>query len=264
MATKKKIKPEEKTHSVYSASGSERWLNCPGSIREIAKAPIPEDSEAGMEGTKAHLLLELWLRHLQTKLGSFIFPKQFAEESEMKKNVGFAIKEIQKLVKREKLSLKHSVKSERKVYLSHIHEEMSGTLDVEIYEDYGTLRVWDYKNGRKKVKVKNPGPYGHNTQLIYYALAAAHEHRYEFTDVEIGIVQPRVKLEVQTAKLSVKQLRGYEELFRKGVDRTLKKNAPLHLGEWCFFCPAKFQCPKMKSQARERNLQNAQLEFDII
>ena len=257
---------DNKTHSVYSASGSERWLNCPGSLREIKRSPVPPDSAAGIEGTNAALLLETWLKHLNSKLGAFIFPKGYDDET--KENVGKAVRIVRDVCRKEKIPLTN-IRSERKVHLTHIHEDMSGTLDIEIFEDFGTLRIYDYKNGRKKVKVYNTDyGYGHNTQLIYYALAAAHEYRYDFLDCEIGIIQPRVSDKLMAVKLSMKTLRAYEDFFKRGVERTLDKNARLQTGEWCFFCPANprvgGKCPKLKDAARERNLKNAQMEFDDL
>jgi hypothetical protein len=141
-------------------------------------------------------------------------------------------------------------------------------LDIEIFEDFGTLRVWDYKNGTKKVNVfyKSANGIGtHNTQLVYYLLAKAHEYNWDFLDYEIGIIQPRTSGEKKnTIKLSPKTLRNYEDFFKRGVERTLKPNAKLFPGDWCYFCPAKTICPALQRAAKERNLANAQLEFDTL
>ena len=55
---------EEPAHHSLGASAAHRWMNCPGSVREIAKLPKGDDStEHSREGTLAHehaaaLLLE--------------------------------------------------------------------------------------------------------------------------------------------------------------------------------------------------------------
>ena len=48
-------------HSKISASTCERWWNCPGSVREVAKCPPQPESVYAKEGTAAHKLAELCL-----------------------------------------------------------------------------------------------------------------------------------------------------------------------------------------------------------
>ena len=50
-----------KKHSELSASGSERWIACPGSVMLSRLAPQSPESPAATEGTLAHTYLEKWL-----------------------------------------------------------------------------------------------------------------------------------------------------------------------------------------------------------
>ena len=49
-------------HAKLSASGSKRWMECPGSIL-LEEMYGEEDSEYAAEGTQAHALAEIMLRH---------------------------------------------------------------------------------------------------------------------------------------------------------------------------------------------------------
>lgn len=49
------------THAKLSASGSHRWLACPGSVEAESKVPQGKSSLAAQEGTCAHELADLVL-----------------------------------------------------------------------------------------------------------------------------------------------------------------------------------------------------------
>ena len=62
-------KAAPKAHAKLSASSSERWLNCPGSIALIDKAPPPRESKYALEGTTAHECMEKMLLNEMTVQG---------------------------------------------------------------------------------------------------------------------------------------------------------------------------------------------------
>ena len=236
----------EKKHALFSASGSDRWLNCPGSVM-LSKDLKDVPNKWALEGTKAHELLELWLKH-HIKFGkrkAFKIPAGYPRDMVLavKKFVVFLLDhwddETEELV------------VEKRVSLEHIHEDMFGTTDVSIVAHYDRLKVWDYKHGQGHVvQVSEQGHHGVvmiNTQLAFYALAAAHEYDYDFQDVEIGVAQPRAphKLGVIRSEVfSMAELKTYEYIFRKGVERCLKPNPKLNVGPWCHWCRAFDVCPK--------------------
>lgn len=232
----------KKAHAELSASGSHRWLNCPGSIEATKDLP-EETSKYAEEGTKAHALLERWIKHLIKSDREFPMPKGYPKD--MVNAVGIAMKEVDRQWQRGENG---QLEAETRVSLAFIEESMFGTTDWRIVEHFGVLRVYDYKHGAG-VAVDVTEDKGHNTQLIYYALGTAHEFDYDFEAIEIGIVQPRAIHHagpVRTARLTVPELKGYAELFKRGVERTKKKNAKRFAGPWCQFCRAKKTCEAFK------------------
>lgn len=237
---------EEKKHALFSASGSDRWLNCPGSVALSKDLPNTTNKWAE-EGTKAHELLELWLRHhiAKGKSKPFKIPSGYPRDMvlHVRKAVNFLIDHWDDTAE--------EMVVEKRVSLEHIHEDMFGTTDVSIVAHFDRLKVWDYKHGQGHVvNVSEQGSSGIvliNTQLAFYALATAHEYHYDFRDVEIGVAQPRAPHKLGTMRsevFSMAELKAYEYIFKKGVERCLKPNPKLNVGSWCHFCKANEICPK--------------------
>ena len=66
-------------HATLSASSSKRWLSCPPSARLEEKLRSRFGDRASVyaeEGTKAHALAELKLRHLNGEINDFNFKAQ--------------------------------------------------------------------------------------------------------------------------------------------------------------------------------------------
>lgn len=237
---------KEKAHSELSASASHRWLNCPGSVMLAREVPPLPDTKYSIEGTKAHELLEDWIFHLKSSRSKYRAPKRFPRGMVSAVKVGIDV--IDGLwVDRDCQTLE----AETKVSLAHIHESMFGTADIRLYEFYGDLYILDYKHGYHTVEVleQRNGFSAYNPQLIYYALASAHELNYDFQNAITGIIQPRgIHHEgpYRKARIKMRELRAHEVLFRKGVDRVFKKNPATFAGPWCGFCPAQKICSKFK------------------
>lgn len=231
----------EKAHAKLSASGSEIWLNCPGSIALAATAPPEPESKYAAEGTKAHELLEIWARHILKSPMAFTFPKWATPG--MIEAVRICIDDWKKDFEGLK-NIERSV--EKKVSLEDVVAPgMFGTVDLGIAEHFGTLFVTDYKHGAGvKVEIEKESSLGFrtlNTQLVYYALGLAKEYDYNFKDVRLKIVQPRCGQgkPITSTLVPMKELKGYIPLFKKGVERTENKNARRFAGPWCRFCKAK-------------------------
>lgn len=239
---------EEKAHSELGASSSERWLNCPGSVRLIRKAPPIPEREAAKRGTKAHGYLEDWLKKIlkypESNWRSLI-PRGLAEDKELFMNVIEAIKHIENIYD-PKI---HELLTEEKLSLEYLIPESFGTTDIRILEDFILLQIWDYKNGKWAVELKKEvnGKKIPNTQLLFYGLAAAKKINFEALKIRLGIIQPQAYKKPISIDLTMKELRQYEEMFRVGALRTQEKKAPLVVGSWCHFCAAKdFNCPKQE------------------
>lgn len=240
----------EKLHSRFGASSSDRWMSCPQSIALIEKAPPAPPSKYADEGTEAHGWLEYVLR--KEILGEKVkAPKKVSRE--MENFVQDAVNWVRENYMPE---LGDILEVETKVSLAWIHEEMFGTLDIAIIRPGGRLTIADFKYGQGKVVEPEE-----NSQLLYYALGKAKEHDFDFEDVEIVVIQPRAshpKGPVRSWVCEVSTLRTWEVLFAKAVKRVLAPNPKLFAGDHCQFCPAIPICPALESKA----IQTAQAVFD--
>lgn len=240
---------DTKEHATYSASGAERWLGCPGSIKLSAKAPKQPESKWAKEGTEAHKVLETMLICGQQTV---------TRNDEMYAHAKTAFTWI----KNRQRELDAHLLVEHKVDSSPFTcPDQFGTLDAAIVQEFGTLVVVDYKYGAG-IPVDPSGVDGNgNPQLVYYALALSHAYDHNFSDVELVVIQPRAHHEdgpIRTHKMSMEELLQWEHVFKEGVYETKMKDPALIPGKWCRFCPAAVICPALKNQS----LKEAQVVFD--
>lgn len=241
---------EPKAHSKFSASGSDRWLNCPGSIALAAKAPTPPESVYAKEGTDAHLCLETILKnhtkrpYTAAKMLEQTYPSQM---------VTHALRAYEYIIAHHGEG--KELLCETKVDLTFIAEGMFGTVDAAVVDLFGTLWVYDYKYGAGRLVTPE-----NNSQMMYYALGLAHKYNYNFLDVEIVIGQPRIVHKDgfnRTWKTDIATLKSFGEVLKKGVEECKDPFAVIKSGRWCYFCPAQSICPAIENEAFE----NAQADF---
>lgn len=221
---------KEREHSKFSASGSERWLNCSASVALEEKCPPQDDNQWTLEGTLAHEVLERRLNAQPVPDDNFDITPEMVNFVEM------AVKEIKRIQKQTGGELI----VEKRIHQDFIHPEMFGTCDAIIVQPFGTLHVLDFKYGQGHVVSAEE-----NTQLIQYALGAAHLHDWNFQDVELHILQPRSgKSWHKSWKLSCRELRDkWLPIWQKGVARVESGKGKPFEGSWCHWCRAKFICP---------------------
>lgn len=244
-----RILKDEKKHSDFSASGSERWLNCPGSVELSRKAPSSPDSYYSVDGTVGHYYLEKWLG-AYIKTGNVrLVPKSLLPAKKIYRAVKAAVHTVIENYDRESEVLE----LEKRMSLEYLHEGVFGTGDLKKFDEFfGKLSVWDYKQGQQAVHTEEikSGIRSLNTQLMFYALAAAKEIGLDSIDeIEIGVIQPNAPIKgkiFRTSTFDVKTLLSYETFFKKGIERALKPNARLYSGKWCHFCKAKEICPEQE------------------
>lgn len=237
----------KKTHAKLSASGAERWLNCPGSIKLSEGMPEQPESAAALEGTKAHECLEFLLREgstLLTQSAKNKLAKDYPDEM-----IEHALAAARHIVKQTVLS-KSELLIEVPVDMSFISEDMGGTLDSARVEQFGTLTVTDFKYGYKEVSPVN------NPQLIIYALGIAHKYRYNFQNIVLEIIQPRGG-GISTHTLTISELYDWVPIFDLGASLTQEKDPQLKAGKWCHFCKARAVCPELSTKA----LAEARVDF---
>ncbi len=241
------MKHGTRAHSKFSASGSERWFNCPGSV--ALSEGLPDKSNAwSVEGTQAHEVLESILR------------------IELSGNDGSDIEERGPIIDRAPLDmqghcqraanfiLKLGAKTdseilvESRVYLDFIHPEMFGTLDSAVLDHFGTLHVLDYKYGVGHVSPKE------NLQMIFYGIALAHKYQWNFSKVRLWIIQPRTKGYDGPLfwELPILELKSWVPKFKTAVERVGWQPDKYVEGSHCHWCKAKSICPiKVKAKQDE-------------
>ncbi len=229
-----------RAHSKFSASGSERWLNCAASVALEEQSPPSPDNVWSLEGTKGHEVLE-WIFKV------FMLDVLFPFRAALAKSAVVMVKHAMTMVHLV-MSIKGKLADpilliEERVYNDDIHDEMFGTVDAAIVEIFGELHVFDYKYGQSPVDPTR------NTQMIQYALGLAAKYNWQFTKVVLHICQPRAGGN-RSWEMTIDELRAYKELWLKGVARVEAGKSKPYPGSWCHWCRAKAICPA-KIVARE-------------
>lgn len=254
----------DKAHAVFSASGADRWLGCPGSIRMSAGIPsVP--NRASIRGTHTHTLLQFLLEHpkhhyLLGAVDSREFRTEIEYDAAMRENAMFAFQTVQKEIDR--MTLKYGMRPE---IFTEVKVELKGvgfgTSDVILYHPFGELIVIDYKNGMKTVEPEN------NPQGLYYAVAAADRFGWEFSDLTIMIIQPNAPHRdgyVRRWKTDYKTLERWNTKFQNGAVLAKREDAPLVKNDaWCWFCPARQVCPEHQDQ-RARKLFEKMKQYEDV
>lgn len=253
-----KSRTKERAHSIFPASGSERWLNCPASVN-LSKDMPSQDSVYSIEGTKAHECLEAFLKEFLGK-GLVYSVKDKLLEMHPPEMVEHAWEAFKYIADRfDKCGDGTILHSEIKLYNSQIHPEMFGTTDAAIVEEYGWLEVIDFKYGAGiAVDVKD------NTQLIQYALGLLEKYsNLDFRGVRLIIIQPRAEHKdgpIRIHEMRLSELYEWQKLFVNGVTKATAPSPEFKSGSHCYWCPAKIKCPEISKKA----LKEAQADFDVI
>ncbi len=244
-------KHAERAHSKFSASGAERWFNCPGSV-ELSEGIPDKDNEWSLAGTQAHELLEAYLKcELSGNDGADVEQAAILARKTPHQMVATVAQVSDDVVKRWEKKPGSKLFVERRVYLKHIHPDMFGTLDISLLEFFGYLEVFDYKNGQTFVSPKE------NLQMIFYALALAHEFDWNFSRAKLAIIQPNIRGYDGPSfwDIPISNLRMYEGEFKRAVDRVEKFPELYREGDHCHWCKAKKICP-LKTDRKNTTAKN--------
>jgi hypothetical protein len=232
-------------HAKLSASGAERWVNCPGSVA-LSEGIPDKSSPASEEGTRAHEVLETILRHA---IGGEPTSQVSNVSREMWQHAADSARHILRVWRS---CTGADLLIEQHASLAFIDESLWGTYDAAVIELFGTLHVLDFKYGTFAVSPQN------NLQMIFYALGVAHRFDWNFQRARLWILQPRVCDGAPVFwELSISELREYVQLFREAVERTRTQRNHFKEGSYCYFCKAKAICPVQ----RERKIAQGKLLF---
>lgn len=246
-----------RAHAVLSASGAERWLKCPGSVRLSAGLPDVQ-SEYAAEGTAAHELAQKCIEtgHDPAEFIGDEWPVgdfTFTVTDEMADAVKDYIEAIEPYT-----GEPWEWAIEQRLDLSSLYPGMFGTADFVSYNnETHDLVVCDFKYGRGVVVTVQDNP-----QLLYYGLGAARaNHNRGINKLRLVVCQPRAKEgggAVRSWEIDSVDLLEWSYDLLNGAKATEAPDAPLNAGEWCRFCKAAATCPELQKTSFEA----ACAEFD--
>lgn len=230
-------------HARLSASGSKKWLNCPGSIRLEEKFP-DKGSDYAAEGTTAHTLGELKIKLALKKITRPTYHKKIAQleiNDEMQEYTdGYRDYVLERLNNaRSVCDADLILMVEERIDLTDYVPDGFGTGDAVLVGS-GLLEIIDLKYG-KGVKVSAE----ENTQLMLYALGAltAYDWMYDIETVRLHIYQPRID-NVDMWECSADKLKEWGEWVKERALLALEDDAPCCAGKYCDdgFCKARAVC----------------------
>ena len=273
MAITSSTKPQkhsEREHALLSASAANRWLNCPPSAKlEDAEGPRVSSVYAD-EGTLAHELGELYIRH--DVLGT-VDDQAFSDRFDEIMNNQLFSEEMLDVVPTyvdyctEQFNAARSIDPqaimdvEQKLDLTEFVPESFGTADCVILGG-NLIEVVDYKHG-KGVPVYAEW----NKQLMLYGLGALRKYDvlFDIEEVRVTIVQPRIN-NISSWQISV------DELLKWASDELIPiaklafaGEGELKAGDWCKFCAVKNRCRtlyKKNTELAKYDFQDAALLSD--
>lgn len=242
---KEKTGHEARPHAPCSASGSSRWLNCPGSVG-LSVGIKSKPSSYAEEGTKAHELSEKYLRAWLDNQAINIE----CDDSEMHKHVSDYVSFVVK--KSKEFKEKPNIRIESQLTLNK-EMVMYGTADVAMtgkLKDESHGKIIDFKYGKTPVVAKE------NSQLAYYAVALMLTSKQALTSVEVNIFQPRAKKTTTSIFYTREELLCWHGVLFRGAEKALwqviyEKDREYKMGEWCKYCLAKTICPEFNKAAAE-------------
>ena len=243
-------------HAKLSSSASKRWLGCPGSVKLSEHYPNGSSIYAD-EGTIAHGVAEGMISKDDKLVQKYEVEadKFYGEHPELNGTflemkmilqpyVDYVFEEYAAQVHEDEAA---QLMTEERVDLTEYIPGGFGTSDVVILRQ-GRLHIIDLKYG-KGVAVSAED----NPQLKLYALGtlARFDMLYDIEDVVMTIYQPRLD-NVSTDTIKAKDLYAWgEEVIKPGAQLALSEDAPVHAGDWCQFCPARYDCKERARDAME-------------
>lgn len=246
--------PVPPEHARLSPSASPRWMNCAGSVALIAQYGEEGSNAYADEGNAMHELAAEALRSKlvgyrgkwNTHVGRVMSNGVTLTDDHVVQSARYA-----EYVMPTPAALAAGVEMHVEVLLrlGFIDPGMFGTADAVLIDwKAKRMTVVDLKTGRNRVHVRD------NPQLELYALGALRQFDPldEITHVTLTIVQPRLYDEndaepAESVEYLASDLRKRRAVYVEAAEATHAENAPLTVGHWCRFCPARNSCPKQQA-----------------
>jgi len=229
----------ERKHARLSASRTERFMACPGSVRLEAQMPYEPPGEAAAIGTHIHELSEKLLRGEELDSPD-LDPEHVAMAQEYANFVNTLVANPRK--KLIEVNVDAGLKS--------LHPSLGGTADA-VLVDGDHLHCVDLKTGRVPVEAKD------NKQLLTYALGVMRQFNAPATiQCTMHIFQPRAGHSKWT--VSGMDLISHGLELKKAAELALSPDAPvIPSPDACKYCKAKIICPAMRQKVQD----NARKDF---
>ena len=241
----------ERQHALLSASGAQRWLTCTPSARLEDQFP-DERPEAAAEGTLAHELCELKLRHYfftpdLTKVKYTRAVNKLKKDPIWEDEMNGCTDEYLDYIKSCAMGFpaQPTVRIEDRVNFSKYTcsregDPIEGTGIADCILISGDLiQVIDFKYGKGV-----PVSADHNPQLMLYTLGAYEGCRllYGIHRVKLSIVQPRLN-NIDEWECSLEELLKFGTYAKMRATLAWEGKGPFVPGEaQCRFCRARKQC----------------------
>lgn len=237
-------------HARLSASGSDRWARCPGSVK-AEEGFQDKGSEFAAEGTTAHALAEYCLNNAVSCVSCVGMSFEGRQvDLEMCEYVQLYVDYV--------CSFSGEHFYEQRVDFSPWVPEGFGTSDAIVIDaKTKTLRVIDLKYGKGvQVDAEN------NYQAQLYAMGAINDFG-SFAEVEkvfIAIVQPRLD-HISEWEITVEQLNEFAQYIKQRATMACEPEADRVPGDkQCQWCKAKATCPALYNLAQDTLMQS----FEVI
>lgn len=224
----------QRKHARLSASRTERFMLCPGSVRLESQMPYEPAGPAAAIGTAIHEVAELLLNGSE--------PAKLLQDGTDPEYVAMAQGYADYVNTVCESPRKRMIEVNVDAGLKSLHHALGGTADA-VLVDGNTLHVIDLKTGRVPVPAED------NLQLMTYALGVMRQLKAP-SDITVvmHIYQPRTGS--STATLTGQDLIEHGERLKAAAELALTDDAPTEPGSsQCKYCRAKTICPSLKAKA---------------
>lgn len=253
---REQINHEKRSHALLSASGANRWINCPPSARLEEKEGPRTTTAYAQEGTLAHELSELYIRHdilksiddqffsdsIDSIMNNSLFSEEMFDYAEQYANYC-----AEQFAAAQQVDNFSELRVEEKLDFTKYIPEGFGTSDCTIISDKN-LEVIDFKYG-KGIPVYAEW----NKQLMLYGLGALLKYDLEFdiSSIKLTIVQPRLN-NISSWSISVDDLITWANtVLIPAAKLAYEGKGDLNPGEWCKFCMVRNRCRALYDQQIE-------------
>jgi Protein of unknown function (DUF2800) len=243
--------PPPTGHSRFGASGADRWIECPGSVKAQEGKPDATTIYAA-EGTAGHGIAALCLEgdHDAVEFTDRVFQVE-GHDIDFDEELADAVQVYIDAIRKDTLERGGKLIIERRFHLDWLDKEFFGTADCARLGKDSVLSVYDLKLGKgKTVEVEA------NRQLCYYALGVLGTlpKTLNVEEIEIVLVQPRQIHKdgpVRRWRCKPTDLLGYCQDLVDAAKLARGDNPPFKAGDHCTFCRAAGDCPTLKAKVFE-------------